>query len=478
MVPRIRFPDNFDFGVATSAYQIEGGWNEDGKGPSIWDTFSHTPGKVHDDIPGDTACDHYHRFHDDVAIMKDLGVDSYRFSLSWSRILPDGVGRVNRKGLDFYRSLVDDLLEAGIRPNITLYHWDLPQALEDRGGWANRDVAEWFGEYSALVFDELGSVVPRWATVNEPIAIWVGYAMGIFAPGHTDPKAGRQAMHNALLAHGRAVEAFRAAGSPGEIGIVLDIWKRYPATDSAADQAIALRDEEDGFRSFLDPLLRGRYSAGLTERLAAEGTLPDIREGDLGLIGQPIDFLGLNVYSRVVVSAENYNPQWWVPGAAHPGCVYLANGMEFYPKSVYDAIFMVKNEYGFEQPIYITENGVSNANETIVDGRVHDAERTRYVAGFLEWIARAIDDGADVRGYYLWTLLDNYEWSAGFSEKFGLVHVDPQTQERLWKESAYWYRDVVARRGLDQPVGIDRRAPDTSLHGSFTEPSSGPRSAR
>ncbi|CAN5361978.1 GH1 family beta-glucosidase [soil metagenome] len=449
IVTTINFARDFQFGVATSAFQIEGAWDQDGKGPSIWDTFSQTPGKVHNDVPGNVAVDHYHRFPDDVRIMKDLGIDSYRFSLSWARLMPEGTGAVNQKGVDFYNRLLDELAEADIAPNVTLYHWDLPQALQDRGGWPNRDVADWFADYAALAFDRFGDRVDRWATLNEPIALWVGYGMGVFAPGIADPRAGKQAMHNAMLAHGRAVQQFRAAGSPGEIGLVLDIWQRHPATESEADRVIALRDEDDSFRFFLDAILAGGYSDRLLARLEEEGTLPDIRPGDFETTAAPIDFLGLNVYSRVVVSAENYNPQWWVAGDTHPGGNFLDNGMEFYPKSVYDAIFMAKNEYGFGRPIYITENGVADAHTELVDGVIDDAERVRYVAGFLEWIAKAIEDGADVRGYYLWSLMDNFEWAAGFSQRFGLVHVDTETLERTPKASALWYRDVIARRSLD-----------------------------
>jgi len=452
-MPTISFPDDFTFGVATSAFQIEGAWNEDGKGPSIWDTFSHTPGKVWRDIPGgEVAVDHYHRYREDVALMKDLGIHSYRFSLSWPRIIPAGTGAVNQAGLDFYKRLIDELHAADISPNVTLYHWDLPQALEDRGGWANRDVAHWFGDYAGVVFDQLGASVSRWSTLNEPISIWVGYGMGVFAPGHADEKTGKQAMHNAMLAHGTAVEAFRASPArDGDIGLVLDIWQRHPATDSAADLDIAQRDEDDSFRFFLDPLLTGGYGDRIVTRLEARGVMPDVRDGDLELISQPIDFLGLNVYSRVVVSAENYNPQWWVAGDAHPGGNFLDNGMEFYPKSVYDAIFMARDDYGFDKPIYITENGVADPHTDTdpVDGPIHDEERIRYIAGFLEWIAKAIDDGADVRGYYLWSLMDNFEWAAGFSQRFGIVHVDMETLKRTPKASADWYRRVIARRGLE-----------------------------
>lgn len=448
-----KFPDGFVFGTATSAFQIEGAWNEAGKGPSIWDTFGHRPGKVHRDIPGDLAVDHYHRFREDIALMRELGVDSYRFSMSWSRILPTGTGSVNRAGLDFYHRLVDELLNAGIAPNVTLYHWDLPQALEDRGGWGNRDVASWFGDYAALVFDEFAGLVPQWATLNEPIAIWVGYGMGLFAPGHADPRLGKQAMHNALLAHGQAVQAFREQGDPqAEIGIVLDIWKRHPASDSPADRALVDRDEDDSFRFFLDPLLTGTYSGRNVERLVREGTMPEVRDGDLDLIATPVDYLGLNVYSRVVVSARDYKPYWWEVTSDHPGGNFLDNGTEFYPKAAYDAIRLVSDEYGWDGPVYITENGTPDPDD---GDPLDDQERIRYVRGFLTWIARAIEEGANVRGYYLWSLLDNYEWAAGFSKRYGIVHVDRSTLERTPKASFRWYRDVITRRAMDKEAAAE-----------------------
>ncbi|GAB3398881.1 GH1 family beta-glucosidase [Schumannella luteola] len=441
------FPPEFQFGVATSAYQIEGAWDADGKGPSIWDTFSQTPGKVHGDIAGDVACDSYHRYRDDIRLMSQLGVDSHRLSLSWPRLLPDGTGRVNPAGVDYYDRVIDELLEAGIRPNVTLYHWDLPQALEDRGGWPNRDVADWFAEYAHLAFDRFGDRVQRWATLNEPIALWVGYALGGFAPGRRDERAGRQAMHNALLAHGRGVQAFRDAGSPGEIGIVLDVWKRHPATPSAADRALADEGDDDGFRFFLDALRGGGYSWRIRERLTSAGTLPDIRDGDQELIEQPIDYLGLNVYSRIVVDSRagdaTASPASEPDQERHHGGNFLDNGLEFYPRSVYDALEMVREDYGWTGPVFITENGMADGPRADRDP-LDDTERIDYVSGFLSWIARAIADGHDVRGYYLWSLMDNYEWSAGFSARYGIAAVDPVTLDRIPKKSAHWYRDLIA----------------------------------
>jgi beta-glucosidase len=443
------FPKEFTFGVATSAFQIEGAWDADGKGPSIWDTFGHTPGRVFDDIPGDVAVDHYHRSARDIQLMKEMGIQSYRFSLSWPRIFPDGVGRVNQKGLDFYRRLVDRLLDASIAPNVTLYHWDLPQALEDRGGWPHPDSPKWFEEYATTVFREFRGLVPIWSTLNEPISLWVGYGMGAFAPGRADEGPARQAMHNVMVAHGRAVRAFREQGHiDSQIGLALDIWQRHPATESLADRTIALRDEEDSFRFFLDALLTGAYRPSIVERLSLRGVMPVVKPGDLELTSLPVDFLGLNVYSRVVVSAENYNPNWWVPGTDHPGGNFLGNGMEFYPRSVFDAAKMLANDYGYRGPLYVTENGMADAPPDSTRDPLCDEERIRYLGGFLEWIGRALEEGIDFRGYYVWSLMDNYEWAAGFSQKFGLVHVDPHTLERTPKLSAGWYRDLIRRRTL------------------------------
>ncbi len=368
---------------------------------------------------------------------------SYRFSLSWPRLIPDGQGRINPQGIDFYSRLIDALLDAGIEPNVTLYHWDLPQALEDRGGWTNHDSIGWFADYAETAFRVYGDRVQRWATLNEPISIWVGYAMGVFAPGRSDEKSARQALHHALVAHGRGVEAFRASGKPGEIGVVFDIWQRHPATDAPEDRAIADRDEDDGFRFFLDPVLKGDYSDRIRRRLGERGTMPDIRDGELALISTPIDYLGLNVYSRVVVSAAHYNPKWWVADDSHPGGNFLDNGMEYYPRAVYDAVFMAKQHYGWTGPILITENGAADGPSQA--DPLDDQERIAYVAGFLDWVGKAIEDGADIRGYYLWSLLDNYEWAAAYTQKFGIVHVDPDTMRRTPKASARWYRDFIAK---------------------------------
>lgn len=443
MTERIALPRAFEFGVATSAYQIEGGWDADGKGPSIWDTFTQTPGTTAGGVAGDRGCESYTRFGDDLAMLRELGVDTYRFSLAWSRLLPNGVGEINRAGVAYYDRVIDSLLDAGIRPNVTLYHWDLPQALQDRGGWVNREVAEWFADYARLVFDLFGDRVHQWATLNEPIAQWMGYGKGRFAPGLNDERAGRQAMHHSMLAHGRGVQEFRASGAEGEIGIVLDIWQREPATSLPEDVAAAEEGEDNGFRFFLDTLRGGGYSERIRRRLTAQGTMPEELDGDQHVIASAVDFFGLNVYSRVVVSAESDRAGGWAKSTEHVGGNFLDNGLEFYPKAAYDALQMVRDDYGWTGPVYITENGVSDGPSSA--DPLEDDERIAYVGGFLEWISRAVAEGADVRGYYCWSLMDNYEWAAAYTQRYGLYRLDPDTFDRIPKKSAGWYRDVIAR---------------------------------
>lgn len=449
---RIGIPDGFILGVATSAYQIEGAVDRDGRGPSIWDTFSQTPGRTRGDVPGDRGSDHYDRVAEDIAIMKDIGVDSYRLSLSWSRIMPDGVGEVNEAGLEFYDRLIDGLIEAGITPNVTLYHWDLPQALQDRGGWANREVADWFEEYARVVFARFGDRVPLWSTLNEPIALWVGYGLSVFAPGIGDPKQGKQAMHNAMLAHGRAVRAFRESGATGEIGIVIDVWKRHAVSDTPENHGLVQRAEDDSFRFFFEELFAGGLSRRITDRLEAEGVLPIIEDGDAELAGQPIDFLGLNVYARVMVDSTKDTTDRF-EADQQPGGNYLSNGVELYPDALTDAVRLVRDEYGVTVPIYITENGTAVEGE-LRDGVEVDDERISYHAAFLERAVAAQRSGLDVRGYYAWSLLDNYEWAAAYTMRFGLLSVDPETGERAYKKSAHWYKALMHERAFQAiPVG-------------------------
>ncbi len=441
------FPKSFLWGTATSAGQIEGGYLDDGRTPSIWDTFAQKPGKIHNGITPAVACDSYHRFDRDLKNLVDLGVDSYRLSISWSRVLPEGIGPLNDKGMDYYKRIFDMLNQKGIIPNVTLYHWDLPQVLEDKGGWVNRDSIEWFGEYADKMFRAFSDVVPMWSTVNEPIATYVGYAHGGFAPGYTNEAWGNQARHNILVAHGKGVEAFRALNPEhAQIGVVIDIWKRHALTDSPEDIALMVDEDERNWKFYCDPILAGHYSDYILEHLAAEGTLMKMEPHDFALTAQPLDFFGLNVYNRVPVSANKQAVMDFSQGGN-----FLNNRTEYYPKAVYDAIHLLHDLYDLPCPIYVTENGTYSVGEEPLgtSGMVEDNDRIRYVGGFLEWLEKAIDEGFDVRGYYLWSLMDNFEWSAAYNFKFGIATTDFETGETKWKKSAYFYRDFIRRaKGL------------------------------
>lgn len=444
-----KFPKDFLWGVATSAGQIEGAAFEDGRGASIWDTFARIPGKIRNgDLP-EVACDHYHRYKEDVALMKSLGIRSYRFSFSWSRVIPDGAGVINEKGLDFYDRLIDELLKAGIVPNATLYHWDLPQGAEDRGGWLNRDCAEWFADYAELMFRKFSDRIPLFATVNEPIATYVGYGDGGFAPGKKLPKFGWQACHNLLLGHGKAVQRFRGvADKNSKVGIVVDIWHRHPARpDCDEDVALAEQGNEESYRFFLNPVFNGKYTDNIVKRLTEQNIMPYTEDRDFALISQKLDFFGLNCYNRVVVSSDAEVAQ---KAIRNDGGNFLDTGAEFYPKSIYDAVKILYDDYKIDIPIYITENGTYSESEKLIDGKLHDEQRIRYVQGFLQWLYKAIQEGADVRGYYLWSLLDNYEWTAGYDYKFGIVHNDFTTQKRTPKDSAQWYANVIKSNGIEK----------------------------
>lgn len=435
------FPKSFLWGTATSAGQIEGAAFDDGRTPSIWDTFAQKPGKTHNgDLPT-IACDSYHRFDRDLESLCNLGVNSYRLSISWSRVMPNGVGQLNEKGMDYYKRVFEALNSHGIIPNVTLYHWDLPQVLEDRGGWVNRDSIEWFGEYADKMFRAFADVVPMWSTINEPIATYVGYAHGGFAPGYTNEAQGNQARHNILVAHGKGVEAFRALNPhDAKIGVVIDIWKRHALTDSPEDIALMIDQDERNWKFYTDPILAGRYSDYILEHLESEGTLMKMEPHDFELTAQPLDYFGLNVYNRVPVTVNQQAQMDFSQGGN-----FLNNRTEYYPKAVYDAIHLLHDLYHIQCPIYITENGTYFEGEEPVgpDGIIHDDDRIRYVAGFLEWLEKAIDEGFDVRGYYLWSLMDNFEWSAAYNFKFGIAHTDFATGKTTWKKSAYFYRDFI-----------------------------------
>ena len=440
-----RFPDGFLWGAATSAYQIEGSPLADGAGPSIWQRFSHSPGLVRNGENGDVACDHYRRYEDDVRLMRELGLNAYRFSVSWSRVLPEGKGRVNERGLDFYRRLVDALLENGIRPNVTLFHWDLPAALDDRGGWLNPDIADWFADYASVMFQALDDRVEMWATLNEP---WVvtdgGYLHGALAPGHKNLFEAPISAHNLLRAHASAVQAYRAAGKH-RIGIVVNIEPKDPATNLPEDLAAVARADAYMNRQFLDPVIHGRYPEELREVFGE--AWPDFPQADLDHIRQPVDFLGINYYTRAVTC----NDPTCVPVRAgrvrQPRHAYTETDWEVYPPGLTNTLVWVKENYG-DLPLYVTENGSAFYDPPSVDGdELSDPLRVDYLRRHLLAAHDAMNKGVDLRGYFAWSLLDNFEWSLGYSKRFGIVHVDFETQRRTPKASARLYSEVIRTRG-------------------------------
>lgn len=449
------FPAGFRWGTATAAYQIEGAADEDGRTPSIWDTFSRTPGKVRNGDTGDIAADHYHRMREDVALLKDLGVSDYRFSVAWPRVQPTGRGPAVQKGLDFYRRLVDELRSADIRPVATLYHWDLPQELEDVGGWPHRETAERFAEYASLVAGALGDGVSTWTTLNEPwCAAFLGYAAGVHAPGRTDPVASLRAAHHLNLAHGRAVQALRAVLPPSaEVSLTLNLHAVRALSESAADVDAARRVDALGNRIFLDPVFHGRLPADLVADTAPLTDWSFVRDGDLEVTSARVDSLGINYYSPTVVGAgTTESPSPW-PGAEQHVRFVPAPGPRTamdWPvdaDGLYELLVRLRDELP-GVPLLVTENGAAYDDYADPSGDVHDPERVAYLHAHLAAVHRALADGADVRGYFLWSLMDNFEWAYGYGKRFGIVHVDFASQRRTPKDSARWYADVIARGGL------------------------------
>jgi beta-glucosidase len=445
-MPRLaRFPKGFLWGAATSAYQVEGSPLADGAGPSIWQRFAHTPGMTRDGDTGDIACDHYRRFREDVALMKSLGLTAYRFSVSWSRVLPEGTGRVNAKGLGFYERLVDTLLENGIEPTATLYHWDLPAALDDRGGWLNRDVAEWFAEYASVMYRRLDGRVKLWATLNEP---WVvtdgGYLHGALAPGHRNRFETPIASHNLLRSHALAVRAYRAEGRH-QVGLVVNIEPKYAASKSAADRAATARADAYMNRQYLDPVFLGAYPREMGEIFGE--AWPRWPAEDFALIREPIDFLGVNYYTRSVVAADAKSWPLRASRVRQKRAVYTETDWEVYPRGLTDTLVWVKKRYG-ALPLYVTENGAAFRDPPRArGGKLADPKRVDYFARHIAAVRDAVEAGCDVRGYFAWSLLDNLEWSLGFSKRFGIVHVDFATQKRTPKDSARFYSKVIASNG-------------------------------
>ena len=445
----LSFPDGFQWGAATASYQIEGSPKADGKGLSIWDVFSQQPGRVQGGDTGDVACDHYRRFREDVALMKRLGLQTYRFSISWPRVQPFGAGEANAKGLDFYSRLVDELLAAGIQPCATLYHWDLPQALQDLGGWPERATAQRFADYAQLVFARLGDRVSRWITHNEPIVTsMMGYRAGVLAPGIRDVRLAGRAIHHLLLSLGLAVAAFRASGKHGEIGITNANTSYEPADDRAESQAACELARDFDTRTWHGPVYGRGYPASVLRYYETHGGALPIEGDDLSTIAAPTDFLGVNLYSRRQVVADTTRGVGF--RNAKPTLPLLPMGYEAAPFALGDFLRFVSAEYG-RPKIYVTENGVCDNTAPAADGKtVPDVERTELLRGFIAGMHKAIADGAaDVRAYYVWSLLDNFEWAFGYSKRFGIVWTDFATQERIPKQSAAFFGDLCRKNGLE-----------------------------
>ena len=461
------FPADFWFGTATAAYQIEGAAGEDGRGPSIWDTFSHTPGRTANGDTGDVACDHYRRWRQDIQLMRRLGLDAYRLSISWPRVLPQGRGGVNKPGVDFYRALVAELRQAGIRPVVTLYHWDLPQALQDQGGWTNRETAYAFAEYARLMARALGDDVELWTTLNEPwCSAYLGHASGAHAPGLTDPLAALLAVHHLNLAHGLAVQAIRdELGAQARTSVTLNLHVVRPENaDSPDDQAAAHQIQTIGNEVFLVPMLEGRLPEGLTQYTASITDWSFVQDGDLELIHQPLDMLGVNYYSTSTVRRARPGdatavgpdtPQGYSPWVACDDVTFLPPtgpltemGWNIDPSGLSELLTGLAGRYP-GLPLVVTENGMAAADGLGADGRVHDPARIDYLGRHLAAVLDARDAGADVRGYFVWSLLDNFEWALGYTKRFGITWVDYPTQRRIPKDSFDWYRQVIATRELD-----------------------------
>ncbi|MFF5483519.1 GH1 family beta-glucosidase [Streptomyces sp. NPDC012935] len=444
-------PEDFLWGTATSAYQIEGAVAEDGRSPSIWDTFSHTPGKIDNDDHGDIACDHYHRWREDIALMRQLGTNAYRLSIAWPRVMPGGDGPVNAKGLDFYDALIDGLLEAGITPSVTLYHWDLPQALQDRGGWPLRDTARHFGSYAAVVAERLGDRVQHWTTLNEPLcSAWIGHLEGKMAPGLTDLTAAVHASYHLLLGHGLAAQAIRAAAPGAQVGIVNNLSAVEAATERPEDVAAARRQDGHTNRWWLDPVHGRGFPKDMREVYAAAAgvELPE-QPGDLETIAQPLDWLGLNYYFSSTVADDPTGPAPHVRTIRRPGVPRTGMDWEIDASGIERLLLRLAQDYGARK-LYVTENGSAYPDVVRPDGTVNDPERQEYLTGHLAACASAARKGAPLAGYFAWSLLDNFEWAYGYDKRFGLVHVDYRTQARTIKGSGHRYADIIrahAERG-------------------------------
>ncbi|WP_027660117.1 GH1 family beta-glucosidase [Salinispora fenicalii] len=437
----LRFPPNFGWGAATSAYQIEGAAKEDGRGESIWDTFSHTPGRIRNGDTGDIAADHYHRYDADLDLMAELGLRSYRFSIAWPRIQADGTGAPNQRGLDFYRRLLDGLHDRGIQPVATLFHWDLPQALQDRGGWESREVAHRFADYAEHLFRALGDQVPTWLTINEPkTVVQNGYLSGHHAPGRQDPQAAYLVAHHLQLAHGLAVRAYRAGGGTGRIGPAFNLHPCYPADSSPDATEAAWRYDGYENRLYLDSTLTGRYPQDVLDDLGPDHRMVrGIHDGDLGIISAPVDLLAVQYYTPYYVTATGTTVRRWPTSEA--------SWQQIYPEGMYDILTRVTRDYG-PIPLTVTENGLPTPDTLAADGTVDDGGRIQFLRDHLAAAHRAIAAGVPLESFHVWSLLDNFEWAEGYDQRWGLVYVDYPTQRRVPKHSAHWYRQVIATGGF------------------------------
>ena len=445
---RYSFPKNFIWGVATAAQQIEGGMTEDGRGLSIWDVFSRLPGKTPNGDKPDVACDSYHLFQRDVEMLKELGVKSYRFSFSWPRIIPDGSGEVNQAGIDYYKRLIACLKANGIVPNATIYHWDLPYALQIQGGFGNRRIVEWFTRYAEILLDNFGEDIDYWVTVNEPIATYVGHAEGFFAPGLKNEAYARQCIHNLLLCHGETVKLFREKKlKNAKIGIVVDVWKHYPARPgNKEDEGSAwFHNEITGYGMFLHPVFLGGYSQDLMDYMTEHHMTPEMQAGDFDTICQKLDFYGLNFYNGLY---DNVEEEARRAKEQKKGGNYQ-DRPEVHTEVLVDVLHMLKEQYHVDIPIFISENGMPQTDSPDVAALLEDDERIDYIKGVLKPLHQAMQEGVDVRGYYLWSLMDNFEWSAGYEARYGVYYTDYKTLERIPKKSARWYADMIAAGGFE-----------------------------
>lgn len=453
----ITFPKDFLWGTATSAYQIEGATNQDGRGKSIWDVFCEEPGNIKDEDDGSKACDHYNLYREDVKLMDDLGIEAYRFSISWPRVIPEGTGEVNEEGLDFYDRLIDSLLEAEITPYITLYHWDLPYSIQEKGGWTNRDSINWFTDYVSAVISRLGDRVKHWLTINEPwVASYVGHEEGRHAPGKQNFKIANQVAHNLLVAHGKAVKSIRSKGdSNHKVGLALNVSPGYPLSDCKLDQEAASRFEKWHNDSFLKPIFQGKYPEKIIQLYEENGIGPEIKKKDLEIINQELDYLGINYYTRRVIRHDKEHPLGFRQ-LSFDDC-NLTERKDFSvaqqcsENGFYDILTKIWRSYQLP-PIYITENGAAMELEDEAKGSFNDTERVAYLREHLRQIRQAMVEGVEIKGYFIWSLLDNFEWEKGYSRRFGIVHVDFDTKERIAKQSAKWFRSVIENNGFDVEI--------------------------